>query len=341
MRILKYILIVTIFALISFLIVNPSPIQELNGVIFNTYYKIKFQNKHIPQGLENAINNELENINQTMSVFRNDSKLSKLNKAPANQKIFLSASLAEVLKAADIVNKKSKGAFDPTISPLIEAWGFGRKKDTYTLSDDEIKKKLSYSKFSKLKFAKDYSYVIKEDGRTQLNLSAIAKGYAVDKIAKLLESYQIKDYMVEIGGEIKLSGYKNGKRKWRIGINEPKENSFNNAMILELTDISMATSGNYRNFIIKGNQKYSHTISPFDGKPVLSAIASVTIFADSCMEADAYATALMAMDEEKAIEFAEQQDIASVIFIYNEKQNTKQIISSKARAIIGAENESN
>lgn len=341
MRILKYISISVIVVLISFFVIHRPLIQELNGVIFNTYYKIKFQNKVIPQGLEIAINNELENINRTMSVFRDDSELSKLNRTPANQKFLLSASLAKVLRTADIIYKQSNGAFDPAISPLIDAWGFGRKKDISQPSEQKIKELLSYSKFSTLRFAPDYSYVIKSDARTQLNLSAIAKGYAVDKIAELLESYQIKDYMVEIGGEIRVSGYKKGKNKWRIGIGEPKEDSFSNAMVLELTDISMATSGNYRNFIVKGNQKHSHTISPLSGKPVLSKLASVTIFADSCMEADAYATALMVMNEKKAIEFAEQQNIASVIFIYNEKQSIITTTSTAAKILIGAANESN
>ena len=224
-----------IFQLVSILIViivgslyafhKKTDIQTIEGQIFNTYYKIKLRSPKKLKNLPTQIEEALEEVNLQMSVFVADSEISKINQANADKPITLSKPLSYVLQTSAKINNESGGAFDPTISPLIDLWGFGRGHKFQNPTDEQINEVLEYSNFNKLTFSSDYSSLIKKDSRTGINLSAIAKGYAVDKIASTLEEYQINNYIVEIGGEVRVSGNKDNKGNlWTIGLGVPLAN---------------------------------------------------------------------------------------------------------------------
>ena len=204
-----------------------------------------------------------------------------------------------VYNMAQRVSEATDGAFDITVAPLVNAWGFGFKQgiepDSATI--EEMRAYTGYSKIS-LKDGK----IVKEHPQTMLNCSAIAKGYGCDAVASMLSSKGIEDYMVEIGGEVALKGKNSKDTRWTIGVNKPIEDARQTnelQIVLQLTNCSMATSGNYRNYRYIDGKKYSHTIDPHSGYPVTHTLLSATVIADECAYADALATAFMVMGLEK------------------------------------------
>ena len=344
MRIFKYFSIIILFFIFSLWFLGVfSSYQEFSGKIYNTYYKVKIRSKKTNSDLSQQIKQTLDDINSKMSVFIKDSELNNINQSKQDVDIKLSDDLSHVLKTSAQINFQSRGYFDPAISPLIDAWGFGRNKKAAPSNDNKIKELLSYSKFSKLKFSDDYSKVSKSDERTELNLSAIAKGYAVDKIAELLEKNGHHDYIVDIGGEVKASGYRDNKKNpWNIGVSAPLKNNNSNAFVLSLTNIAVATSGDYRNFItVENGETFSHTISPLTGYPVIDKLASVTVLHSSCMKADAYATAIMAMGHEQGLKFAQEHNLPIIMFVHQSSGDFEIKISDAAKSLIGVEHEAN
>lgn len=341
MRIFKYIsILVLLIVLPLYLRGSFSDYQEFGGNIFNTYYRVKIRTPLKDNTLPAKIKQILDDVDATMSVFRPDSELSRLNQAPQGEKFALSPSLAEVLRHARKINRESNGAFDPAIAPLIDLWGFGPHHQYQEPSAKQLAQVLSYSKFNRLKFSSDFTNVIKSDSRTELNLSAIAKGYAVDLVAQAIEEAGFKDYIVEIGGEVRLSGTKNDNGElWSIGIGVPLQNSRANALTLELSDYAVATSGDYRNFIEQDGQTFSHTISPQTGRPLKDELASVTVFALSCMDADAYATAIMAMGAKSGLAFANRLNLPAIMFMHAPDGQFTMQVSNRAKELIGAVNE--
>lgn len=314
MRIFHYISILVFMLAIGIFIYQYSPhYQIIKGEAFGTYYNIKIKTDNKNKRLKSKINEKLEEINRIMSVFEADSEISKINQAPAERKIELSASMREVIKASDKVYRQSQGYFDPTLGKLIDLWGFGSSKSVEP-SAEEVKIALRHSGFNKLKFFDDFQYISKSSSQTMLNLSAIAKGWATDKIAQLLDEEGYKNYVVEIGGEIKTKGYREQEEPWTIGINRPTAYSSDNIMVISLSNMAVATSGNYRNFYSMDGKILGHTISFLTGKPVETDVASVSVFHSSCMMADAYATAIVAMGVEKGLDFANRQKLKVIIF---------------------------
>ena len=330
MRRIHYISILTcVIVLGVFVYFNAAPYKTIKGTIFGTYYTVKIKTDRPVADLRALIETELKRIDQEMSVFITDSEISRINQAPKDIDIKLSPDMAEVLKAAYIVNHQSQGWFDPTLGKLIDLWGFGAG-DGRIPSDEEISQAKEYTGFDKLVFSDDFTSVRKQNSATYLNLSAIAKGYGVDKVATLLEQHGFRDYLVEIGGEIKASGFRlNKKETWNIGINRPKAGAHDNIMIVSLSNLAVATSGNYRNFYKENGKIYGHTISYQTGRPILNDAISVSVFHNSCMYADAYATAIMAMGVDKGLEFADRYNL-KVIIINNE---FTPVLSQSARLI--------
>ena len=216
------------------------------------------------------------------------------------------------------ISRETKGAFDITIAPLANAWGFGFKKGAFpdSLMIDSL---LQITDYEKVKL--ENGRVIKQDPRIMLSCSAVAKGYSVDVIAQLLDRKGIKNYMVDIGGEVVVKGVNPKNNLWRIGINKPIDDSLSVRQdlqtVLDLTDLGMATSGNYRNFYYKDGKKYAHTIDPRTGYPVLHNILSATVIAEDCMTADALATAFMVMGLEEAETFCKANPKIDAYFIYS------------------------
>lgn len=314
MRIFQYISIFLFMLAIVFVIHQNSPHYHIiKGEIYGTYYNIKINTDSKDKELKNEIKAKLQDIDHTMSVFNKDSEISALNELGINKSFKLSQDLAKVLKNSHKIWKQSNGWFDPTLGRLINLWGFGTAEAKIP-SDKEISEVLQSTGFNKLRFKENYTNIYKTNKNTYINLSAIAKGFAVDEIALLLDKKGYKNYIIDIGGEVKTKGYRSKKGDaWNVAINTPKENSNENIMVMSLSNIAVATSGNYRNYYKKGNKIYAHTISPKTGRPVDSDILSVSVFHDSCMYADAYATAINAMGLDKGLKFANKNNITAII----------------------------
>ncbi len=268
---------------------------EESGTVFHTIYHIKYE---ASQPLTDKIDAELQAFNLSLNPFNPNSIIAKVNRG---EDVEVDDWFAEVFDKAQEVSEHSEGMFDITCAPLINLWGFGFSK-TDSVTPAAVDSILQFVGYKKVRL--DGRKVVKDDPRVMLNCSAIAKGYASDVIARLLEREGVENYMVEIGGEVAMRGINQNGRCWRIGINKPEDDTTGMANdIGEVVELcrkgGIATSGNYRNYYIKDGKKYAHTIDPRTGYPSEQSILSATIVADDCITADAYATAFMAMGLER------------------------------------------
>lgn len=288
------------------------------GEIFATGYHIKYAYK---RSLKEEIEAELNKFDLSLNPFKENSVITKVNR---NEPVELDSFFLKVFHKSQEISQKTDGKFDITVSPLINAWGFGfQNMDSVTPEIiDSLKEFVGYKKIT----IDSQGNIIKADPRVQINTSAIAKGYSCDVIGQLLENYDIENYMVEIGGEITAKGVNEKGECWRIGIDKPIDDTsgmlHDLQTVLSLCNKSMATSGNYRNYYIKDGKKYAHTIDPITGYPSQLDILGATIIADDCMTADAYATAFMAMGTERSVEIAGTIDGLYYYFIYENPDGT-------------------
>lgn len=294
---------------------------EESGSVFHTIYHIKYEGSEI---LTEKIDAEFQKFNLSLNPFNPNSIISKVNR---NEPVEVDDWFIEVFNRAKEVSDHSEGIFDITCAPLVNLWGFGfSKMDSVTPQMiDSIKQFVGYQKIRL-----DGRKVVKDDSRILLNCSAIAKGYASDVIARLLEREGIENYMVEIGGEVTMKGVNQNGKCWRIGINKPEDDSTGvKNDIEEIVQLckkgGVATSGNYRNYYVKDGKKYAHTIDPRTGYPSEQSILSATIVAEDCITADAYATAFMAMGLEKAREAAKNIPGIEYYVIYSDENGKHQI----------------
>lgn len=294
---------------------------EESGSVFHTIYHIKYEGSEI---LTEKIDAEFQKFNLSLNPFNPNSIISKVNR---NEAVEADDWFIEVFNKAKEVSDHSEGIFDITCAPLVNLWGFGfSKMDSVTPQMiDSIKQFVGYQKVRL-----DGRKVVKDDSRILLNCSAIAKGYASDVIARLLEREGIENYMVEIGGEVTMKGVNQNGKCWRIGINKPEDDSTGiKNDIEEVVQLckkgGVATSGNYRNYYVKDGKKYAHTIDPRTGYPSEQSILSATIVAEDCITADAYATAFMAMGLEKAREAAKNIPSIEYYVIYSDENGKHQI----------------
>ncbi|MCH5309863.1 MAG: FAD:protein FMN transferase [Prevotella sp.] len=291
------------------------PYQKTSDFIFGTTYNITYQ---CDSDLSQSIREELMKIDRSLSPFNEASVITAINQ---NQDVTPDALFLDVFKLAMQISEETDGAFDITVAPLVNAWGFGFKNSTQptNVQVDSLLQIVGYRKVS-LTDGK----VRKQDSRIMLDCSAIAKGYGSDVIAKLLRNKGVKNFMVEIGGEIVTSGVNPERLPWRIGVTKPTDDSLSVShelqTVLNVTDKAMATSGNYRNFYYKNGRKFAHTIDPKTGYPVQHNILSATVLAKSCAVADAYATAFMVMGLERAQKVLERHPELMAYLIYNDEQ---------------------
>ena len=278
---------------------NNVPYHSINGLVFGTIYNITYQ---YDGDLKSEIEAELKRFDGSLSPFNDTSIISRINR---NEEIVTDSFFQTCFNRSMEISEETNGAFDITIAPLANVWGFGFKKGEFPDSM-KIDSLLQITDYKKVKLVD--GRVVKEDPRIMLSCSAVAKGYSVDVVARLLEKKGIQNYMVDIGGEIVAKGKNSRNGLWRIGINKPIDDSLSVNQeiqtILELSDAGLATSGNYRNFYYKDGKKYAHTIDPRTGYPVQHNILSATVIAEDCMTADALATAFMVMGLEEASAFA-------------------------------------
>ncbi len=290
---------------------HTTPYQEDQGFVFGTVYHITYQSD---ENLQAQIEAELKKVDNSLSMFNKQSVISQIN---ANKPVKVDNMFSNVFTLAERVSDDTQGAFDITVAPLVNIWGFGFKtgKQPTPQVIDSLKQIVGYKKVKLVG-----SKVVKDDPRVMLDCSAIAKGYGCDVVANFLRAKGIDNFMVEIGGEIVARGVNTERLPWRIGVTKPTDDSLSTNQqlqtVLNVTNKAMATSGNYRNFYYKNGKKYAHTIDPATGYPVQHSILSATVLADNCATADAYATSFMVMGMEKAKKVLEKHPELMAYFIY-------------------------
>ena len=280
---------------------SPPTLTHIEGTGLGTYYHITIADKNNISKIE--IDSIITELNNTASIFNPNSLVSRINR---NETDTLNTILKEIIEISLQVCEETDGAFDFTVGALVNLWGFGKEMHQ-EITEKEIHQALETVGYQKIKISN--SRIIKENPDTQLNFNAIAKGYCVDMIANHLTSKGIENFLVDIGGELCIRGKRAPNQKWRVGIQKPttnKEEGITAEEIMELTDIAVATSGNYRNYKEEKGKRYGHTINPRTGYPETNTLLSATVMASTCTLADAYATALMVMGEENAKKFVSQ-----------------------------------
>lgn len=326
---------------------HTAPYRPIEGKVFGTFYHIQYQSS---QDLGDEILKELEMVDSTFSTFNPKSIVSRIN---SNEPVETTKAFNHVFDLAQSISKSTNGAFDITVGPLVNLWGFGKKSTADLLANapaqvriDSLLKSVGYNKVKR-----QGNHIVKLESATMLDFSAIAKGYACDAVAGVLFRHGVNNYMVEIGGEIRAYGVNKDGNVWTVGIvmpvdqdtrtpdsanvqkdgNNPSEDGVNHIeATLQMPAVAMATSGNYRNFYYKDGKKYAHTIDPRTGMPVQHSLLSATVIAPTCAEADGYATAFMVMGVEKAVELLGSTPRLKAHLIYSDsKGNIKSWTSPK------------
>jgi thiamine biosynthesis lipoprotein len=294
------------------------------GNVFHTSYHIKYE---YTEPLDEKIIDELNKFDLSLNPFNKQSVIYKVN---YNKNVEVDDFFINVFLKAREVSEKSNGAFDITCAPFINLWGFGfNKMDSITPQlVDSLKKYVGYEKI-RLNGRK----IEKDDPNIIINASAIAKGYSSDVIAQLLESHGIVNYMVEIGGEIRMKGKNPNQACWKIELTKPIDDNTGTLSerqeVVQICEGALATSGNYRNYYIKDGKKYTHTIDPRTGYPAEQNILSATVIAPDCITADAYATAFMTMGLEKASQLGNSLSELAYYFVYRDDEGNHQVKYSK------------
>lgn len=302
---------------------NKPTYRTQQGKIFGTLYKVTYEHN---SDLQTQIVAAMQAVDNSLSPFNKQSVITHINN---NDSVAVDKLFSEVFCTAKQIYSESHGAFDPTVAPLVNAWGFGFKKGI-KINTNTIDSLRSLIGFERINL--NGTHIEKRDPRIILDFSAIAKGYGSDRVAYVLDSCGIKNYMVEIGGEVVVKGHNKNGNPWGIGITKPIDDSLsvNQELqtVLRLTDCAIATSGNYRNFYYKDGVKYAHTIDPRTGYPVQHSLLSATVIADNCMRADALATAFMVLGVDSAMAYCERHPEIEGYFIVAADSGRHKILST-------------
>lgn len=310
---IQYLFFVAFLFLVNACTQNSNYITN-QGFIYGTIYTIKYES---PEGkdLQAGIEEEMNKLNRSLSTFDSLSVISKVNK---NEVVVLDDYFLTVFNKAMEVSAITGGAFDITVAPMVNVWGFGfkHKEQVNDVLIDSLKNLVGYQKIRIVDGA-----IVKDHPNTMLDCSAIAKGFAVDMVGNYLASQGCNNYMVEIGGEVVARGVNAKGKYWSIGVSKPVDDPSpaNQELkaIVSLKNKALATSGNYRNFYVQDGKKYAHTIDPHTGYPVQHSLLSSTVLADNCMTADAFATSFMVLGLDEAEKIVNQIDGLEAYFIYS------------------------
>lgn len=316
---------------------NNKKLIEFNGKTMGSGYSVSYHDS-LNRNFQPQIDSLFAVFDKEISTYRPDSRLAAFNESDSG--IFIGKNEAQHLlrnfKTSGLVYGYTAGYFNPAVMPLVNYWGFGKgdkkgRENPDSNVVDSLRKLCDYTSISITESA-DGAWIRKANPKTQIVFNAIAPGDAADEVGRLLESKGIKNYMVEIGGEVRCRGFQTKEYGWIIGINTPKEGAAINDMqvIVELRDLSLATSGNYRNFIEVNGTKYAHTINPFTGYPEKNSLLSASIFTKDCGVADALATACMAMGLEKAWSLVKGLPDVEAYFIYSDEKGNMQVRQTDA-----------
>jgi thiamine biosynthesis lipoprotein len=307
------------FLLISFSLLSgcdhaPEIIKISGSKMGTTYHVTIVADQPAPADLAEQIDRALSAVDQSMSTYKSQSELSQFNRLPLSEQVKASDQFWAVLQTSEKIWRQSVGAFDPSVGPVVDLWGFGPQASQDRIPEDsEIAAALENAGFEHLLFNRSEQAISKQKA-IALDLSAVAKGYAVDQVAELLEMLALPDYLVEVGGEMRLSGSNPEGNPWRVAIELPSLMP-QVQQVIEIHNGAVATSGDYRNYFEKEGVRYSHTIDPRSGKTITHNLASVTVIEDHCADADAWATALMVLGEEEGIRIANQYAIPAYMLV--------------------------
>jgi len=323
--------------LLGFLLVwmgcsSPRDIIIISGQTMGTTYSIKIihvglfeAQKKIEQGIDSI----LTEVNRKMSTWDSNSEISRFNQNQTDSPIPVSPEFFQVVNMAQAISRKTNGAFDVTVFDLMSLWGFGPNPKSGMPTHEEIEKVLSFTGYEKIMI--DKKSLIKQHPSTKLDLNAIAKGYGVDKVFQFLLSKGFTDLFVEIGGEVQCSGRNQRNKYWSIGIENPSGGNKPDRMLAAIVYSdggAVATSGNYRNFVNINGEILGHTINPNTGYPIQTNVLSVTVLSNSCMVADAWATALMVMDYETGLKKVTENPDIKAVWILDKKDGSRRVARS-------------
>lgn len=298
------------------------PEYQLSGSTMGTTFNVKLvaPGEHVDRDrLRIRLDEALAAVDQLTSTWREDSELSQFNANPSTDWIAVTAEFCEAIENALTVSRQSGGAFDVTVGPLVNLWGFGpdgeRREPPDAAALDAVLADVGYEG---LATRCDTPAVRKRSGNMYIDLSGWAKGYGVDRLAAVLDEYRLKDYLVEIGGELRVHGRNAEGKKWAIAIETPSTTARQLHSVLRITDASVATSGDYRNFFDHDGKRYSHTIDARTGRPVTHDLAAVTVISETAAYADAMATALLVLGPEVGLTLAEDLGVAGYFLVRNQ-----------------------
>jgi len=303
------------------------------GPAQGTTYQITYQNAS-GDNYHQEIDSLLKELDSSLSTYNPESIISRINKNDSS--VIPDHHFITVFTRSVEISERTDGLFDATVAPLVNAYGFGFTKRA-GVDIAMIDSLLQYVGYKMIRM--ESGRIIKDKSASMLDFNAIAQGYSVDVIARFLEDRGVKDYLVELGGEVRARGKKEDNTYWRIGIDKPQENTSDGRplqAVIELKDASLATSGNYRKFYIQDGKKYAHIINPHTGRPATHNLLSATVIANDCMTADAYATAFMVMGLDEGKKFLENnKDLGlQVYFVYDEGGKWKTYFSESMKMLI-------
>ncbi len=312
--------VAALFAVVFFRQPGTAGFREkaITGSTMGTTYTVKVVVRDGEEAagdrLEVMIDNLLSSVDNAMSTYIEDSEVMEFNRHDAGD-VEVSDDLLEVVAEAQRVARLSGGAFDVTVGPLVDAWGFGPRGFTEAPSDESIGRLLAATGFEHISVDRERGRLTKGSHEVQIDLSAIAKGFAVDRVAGALIRDGYADFMVEVGGEVRAHGRNAERQIWRIGVERPQEGGRSVHTVVPLPDLALATSGDYRNFIVRDGVRVSHTIDPRIGRPIAHDLASVSVIQANCMTADAMATALEVLGPAAGMELAVRHDIPALFLV--------------------------
>ncbi|WP_299790699.1 FAD:protein FMN transferase [uncultured Shewanella sp.] len=312
MKLLMFCLMPFLFASQAWAHIN---IEQITGNTMGTTYTIQLRLQDTPatkQEIKAQVEQELESVNASLSVYRKDSEISEFNLNDTGRAIAVSERLWDVLQVSKRVSRQTYGALDVTLGPVIEFWGFGVKPRALQ-GKDRGQLELARSKTGMDGFTLDSQAVTKVIRGLEINPSAVAKGYGVDRVAEVLDGAGVVNYLVEIGGEVRTRGVGVRGRDWRVAVTRPQKFSLEIQELINLKGISMATSGNYVNYIRSDDRRLSHIIDPETGIPVENSVLSATVLHPRCAVADGFATAMMVLSVERSMQVADELGLAVML----------------------------
>jgi thiamine biosynthesis lipoprotein len=308
-------LLVCLLIAISSARADTEELASFSGATMGTRYRVTVVGE-VSTDLQAKVDSRLVQINSLMSTYDSESELSRFNQSRSVDWFEVSDETTQVIEFALQVSKATNGAFDPTIGPAVNLWGFGpegrRRKPPTTVEIEAVESLIGYGQ---LAVRIQPAALKKTNPEVYLDLSAVAKGYAVDEISELLSNEGCNSHLVVLGGEVRARGSKPDNSPWKIGIEEPDQAGEPVQHLVPLVDMAVSTSGDWRNSFKHDGVRYSHVIDPATSRPVSHDLASVTVFAASSMEADAWSTALMVMGAEKGVQWCDAHNVAALFFI--------------------------